>query len=140
MNLFIGTGRLCANPELSFLNTGTAVAKFTLAIDRNLSKEKKQEAESKNQPTADFIRITVWGKQAENCANYLEKGRLVAIQGRVTTGSYAKEDGSKVYTTEITATNVEFLEFKNSNSDSSSSVDYGIPEGFHPTDSDSIPF
>ena len=103
-------GRLCADPELRYLQTGTATTRFTMAVDRALSKDKKQEAEAKGQPTADFVPVTVWGKQAESCANYLAKGRMVAVSGRITTGSYEK-DGQRVYTTEVTAERVQFLEW-----------------------------
>ena len=72
MNNVVLIGRLTRDPELRYIpNSGTAVSTFTLAVDKNLSRDKKQEMEAKNQPTADFIRIVVWGKQAENCANYL---------------------------------------------------------------------
>lgn len=112
MNNFIGIGRLVRDPELRYIpNSGTATCNFTLAIDKNLSKEKKAEMESKNQPTADFIRVVVWGKLAENVANYTTKGRLVGVQGRINTGSYDDKDGKKVYTTDVVASNVEFLEF-----------------------------
>ena len=110
MNQTILIGRLCADPEMRVLQSGTATTRFTLAVDRELSKEKKQEAEQKGQPTADFVPVTVWGKQAENCANYLAKGRMVAVSGRITTGSYEK-DGKTVYTTEVTAERVQFLEW-----------------------------
>lgn len=147
MNSVVLIGRLTGDPELRYIPSGTAVSTFTLAVDKNLSREKKQEMESKNQPTADFIRIVVWGKQAENCANYLAKGRLVGVQGRIQTGSYEK-DGIRRYTTDIVASNVEFLEWgdskKSSDSSSSSSQgnDFDFPdiEGFHPTDNDDIPF
>ena len=75
-----------------------------------MSKDKKQEAEAKGNPTADFVPVTVWGKQAESCAEYLAKGRMVAVSGRITTGSYEK-DGRTVYTTEVTAERVQFLEW-----------------------------
>ena len=75
-----------------------------------MSKEKKQEAQAKGNPTADFVPVTVWGKQAESCAEYLAKGRMVAVSGRITTGSYEK-DGRTVYTTEVTAERVQFLEW-----------------------------
>ena len=110
MNQTVLIGRLTKNPELKYLQTGTANARFILAVDRGLSKEKKAEAEEKGQPTTDFIPVTVWGKLAENCANYLSKGRLVAVHGRIQTGSYEK-DGQRIYTTEVVATNVEFLEW-----------------------------
>lgn len=101
--------------------------------------------ESRNQPTADFINIQVWGKMGENCANYLAKGRLVGIQGRIQTGSYDAKDGTKRYTTEVVANQVEFLERGDNTNKSSggfndSSLDYPGIEGFHPTDNDDIPF
>lgn len=144
MNNCVLIGRLTRDPELKYLaGTGTATCNFTLAVDRGLSKEKKQEADAKNQPTADFIRIVVWGKQAENAANYLSKGRLVGIQGRIQTGSYEK-DGTRVYTTDIIASNVEFLEWATTptqqDSTNNDSFDLSGFEGFHPTDNNDIPF
>ncbi len=138
LNSVVLIGRLTRDPELRYIPvSGTAVSKFILAIDRGLSKEKKQEMESKGQPTADFIPITVWGKMAENVANYLAKGRLVAIQGRIQTGSYDK-DGTRVYTTEVVANNVEFLEWGDKKQDSN---DWGSGmDGFHPVDNEDIPF
>ena len=145
MNTVVLIGRLTRDPELRYIpNSGTAVSTFTLAVDKNLSRDKKQEAESKNQPTADFIRIVVWGKQAENCANYLAKGRLIAVNGRIQTSTYDDKEGKRVYVTDVVANNVEFLEWgdganKTDNSNQSESNFSGI-EGFHPTDNDDIPF
>lgn len=140
MNNCIIIGRITRDIELRYIPSGTATAKFNVAVDRGLSREKKQEAESKGWPTADFINVVVWGKTAENCANFLSKGKLVGVQGRIQTGSYDK-DGVKIYTTEINATNVEFLEFGDKqNNNSQPSGDFGGIEGFHPTDSDDIPF
>lgn len=142
MNNVVLIGRLVADPELRYLpGNGTPVCKFRLAVDRNLSKEKKQEAESKGWQTADFINITVWGKQGENAANYLAKGKLVAIQGRIQTGSYEAEDGTRRYTTEVVANNVQFLEW----GDKSNQQGYqqsNIPDGFMEVDNseDDIPF
>lgn len=139
-------GRLTRDPELRYIpNSGTPVSTFTLAVDKGLSREKKQEMESKNQPTADFIRIVVWGKQAENCANFLNKGKLVGIQGRIQTGSYDDKDGKRVFTTDVVANNVEFLEWgdntnKPASNTSNNSLDYPEMDGFHPTDNDDIPF
>ena len=110
MNNCVLIGRLCADPDMRVLQSGTATTRFTLAVDRSLSKDKKQEAQAKGNPTADFVPVTVWGKQAESCANYLAKGRMVAVSGRITTGSYEK-DGKTVYTTEVTAERVQFLEW-----------------------------
>ncbi len=135
MNNTVLIGRLVRDPELKYLQTGTATTTFTLAVDKGLSKEKKNEMELQNKPTADFIRIVVWGKSAENCANYLAKGRLVGVQGRINTGSYTKDDGTKVYTTDVVANQVEFLEWGDKNNND----DYDMPD-FHPVDNDSIPF
>ena len=133
-------GRLTRDPELKYIpNSGTPVATFTIAADKGLSKDKKQEMESKNQPTADFIRIVVWGKQAENCANFLVKGRLVGINGRIQTGSYDDKDGKKIFTTDVVANNVEFLEWGDKKEQGGEMSDYDM-DGFHPTDESDIPF
>lgn len=110
MNNVVLIGRLARDPELRFIpSTGMAVAKFTLAVDREMSRDKKQEATSQGKQTADFISITVFGKQAENCANYLTKGSQCAIHGRISTGSYTSQTGEKRYTTDIIADRVEFI-------------------------------
>lgn len=140
MNNVVLIGRLTRDPDLRYITgRGMAVCKFGLAVDKGLSKDKKEEMQSKGQNTADFINIVVWGKMAENAANYLIKGRLVGIQGRLQSGSYDK-DGVKVYTTDVVATNVEFLEWGDKQSNNASSTDFGGIEGFHITDSDDIPF
>ena len=111
MNSVVLIGRCVADPELKFIpGSGQAVAKFTLACDKQLSREKKAEFESQGKPTSDFPRVIVWGKQAENCAQYLAKGRMVAVQGSVQTGSYKSNSGETHYTTDILANNVQFLE------------------------------
>lgn len=137
-------GRLTNDPELRFLpGNGQAVAKFSLAVDRGLAKDKKEELKQQGKPTADFIRIVVWGKSAENCANYLAKGKQVAIQGSIETGSYTNQQGQKVYTTDIRANRVEFIEWRDKNNTSSNNGndDINIP-GFSDTDEnmDDIPF
>ena len=110
MNQAILIGRLTRDPEMRVLQSGIEMTRFTVAVDRALSKDKKQEAQQRGQPTVDFIPVVVWGKQAESCSEYLAKGKLVAVQGRYTTGSYEK-DGKTVYTTEVTAERVQFLEW-----------------------------
>lgn len=144
MNNVVLIGRLTRDPELRYIPSGTAVTRFSMAVDKGLSREKKQEMEAKNQPTADFINIVVWGKMAENCANYLQKGKLVGVNGRIQTGSYEK-DGVRRYTTDVVANQVEFLEWGDTNNsksqgDSHVDSDFGGIEGFHPTDNDDIPF
>ena len=134
MNLVMLIGRLTREPELRYIpNSGTPVATFTLAVNRELSKDKRQEAESKGQPTADFINIVVWGKQAENCANHLDKGKLVAISGRIQTRSYEAKDGTRRYVTEVVASQVEFLERKERHND------FDI-DGFESADDELLPF
>lgn len=104
MNKVVLIGRLTKDPELRFTpGTGTAVASFTLAVDRRYKKEGQQEA--------DFIPIVVWGKQAESTANYVTKGKLVGVSGRIQTRSYDAKDGNKRYVTEVVADEVQFLEW-----------------------------
>ncbi|MDO5688781.1 MAG: single-stranded DNA-binding protein [Tissierellia bacterium] len=112
MNSVVLIGRLVRDPELRYAaETGNPFGNFTIAVDRMLSRERKQENEAKGLPTADFIRILVSGKTAENCGNFLAKGRLVAVQGRIETGSYTNNQGQKVYTTDVRADRVQFLEW-----------------------------
>jgi single-strand DNA-binding protein len=138
MNNVVLIGRLTKDPELRYIASGTPVSTFTLAVDKNLSSDKKQEMESRNQPTADFIRIVVWDKMGENCANYLEKGRKVGIQGRIQSGSY-DDNGTRRYTTDVVATNVEFLDYKDTSNNSDDTSFYDI-SGFTPVDNGDIPF
>ena len=107
MNSVILIGRLTRDPELRYSGNQMAIANFSLAIDRPA----KQGEEKK----ADFPRITVFGKQAENCEKYLKKGRMVCVQGRIQTGSYQDKDGKTVYTTDVVADRVEFLEWGDKN-------------------------
>lgn len=107
-------GRLTRDPELRYTPSQTATCTFTLAVDKKMSREKRQEAVDNNRPTADFPRITVWGAQAENVSRYLSKGSQCAVIGRIQTGSYQdKETGKTVYTTDILADNIEFLSSQN---------------------------
>ena len=104
MNSVTLIGRLCRDPELSYTTTGTAICKFTLAVDRPT-----RAGEDK---TADFIRITVFNAQAENSNRYLKKGSKCAVNGRIQTGSYKDRDGKTVSTFDVVANNVEFLDSK----------------------------
>jgi len=114
MNQWVGTGRITKEIDLRYIaGSGTAVAKFSIACDKGLSKAKKEEWKQNGKPTCDYIRIIVWGAGAEFVANYADKGTLVAVKGSIETGSYEK-DGHKVYTTEVKADNyggVEILEW-----------------------------
>lgn len=103
LNRIVLIGRLTRDPELRFTSSGTAVANFTLAVDR-------QRPNSQGEREADFIRIVVWGKQGETCANYLGKGRLVAVDGRLQVRTYQGQDGQNRTAAEVIAENVRFLD------------------------------
>lgn len=114
MNKVFLIGRLVRDVDLRYTQTNKAVANFTLACDRQMTREKREEAEANSYPTADFPKVVVWGKQAENASRYLKKGSLCAIEGRIETGSYDdRETGKKVYTTTVIADRVEFLNSSN---------------------------
>lgn len=102
INRVVLVGRLTKDPELRYTPSGVAMARFTLAVNRTFKSE--------GQPDADFINIIVWRKQAENTANFLKKGSLAGIEGRIQTGSYEGQDGKRVYTTDVVADSVQFLE------------------------------
>lgn len=102
MNKVVLIGRLTKDIELKYTPNGVAVASFYLAVNRNFTN-------SQGEREADFIPIQVWRKQAENCAKYLGKGRMVAISGRIQTGSYDK-DGQRKYTWGVVADEVQFLD------------------------------
>jgi single-strand DNA-binding protein len=102
LNRAILIGRLTRDPELRYTPSGVATCTFTLAVDRPFKTNGEKEA--------DFINIVVWRQAAEACANYLRKGRLAAVDGRIQTRNYDGKDGKKVYVTEVVAENVRFLE------------------------------
>nr|DAL22709.1 MAG TPA_asm: Single strand binding protein [Caudoviricetes sp.] len=109
MNKVVLIGYLTKDPDLRYTQSGMAVCQFTLAVNKNLSKDKKEEMEAQNKPTADFPRIIVWGKMGENASRYLKKGSQCAVEGAIQTGSYEDNNGNRVYTTDIVAQHVEFL-------------------------------
>lgn len=97
-------GRLTRDPEVRYTSgSNMAVATFTIAIDRPTKVGEEKQA--------DFPRITVFGRQAETCEKYLKQGRMVAIQGRIQTGSYTNKNGDTVYTTDVVANRVEFIDW-----------------------------
>ena len=118
MNKVLLIGRLTKDPELKYTpGTGTAVTTITLAVENYNSKTQEK--------TADFIPVVLWGKQAENTAQYTLKGSQVAISGRISVRTYDAKDGTKRYVTEVVAdmfNGVQFLS-KNNNSNSNTSVE-----------------
>lgn len=103
LNRAVLTGRLTRDVDLKYTQSGTAVASFSLAVDRAF-KNKQGERE------ADFINVVMWRKQAENFANFAHKGSLVGIDGRIQTRNYENNQGQRVYVTEVVADNFSLLE------------------------------
>lgn len=103
MNKVVLIGRSTKDVELRYTQSGLAVANFTLAVDRPFSKD------------VDFIPIVIWRKQAENCAKYIGKGSLVAIDGRMQVRSYDSKEGQRRWITEVIADNVKFLNWRDNN-------------------------
>lgn len=147
MNSVVLIGRLTRDPEVRYISESQmAVASFTVAIDRPVRSGQEKKT--------DFPRVTVFGRQAENCERFLAKGRLVGVQGRIQTGSYTNKDGATVYTTDVVADRVEFLEWGDRNDRAGSGQyqsgrpsqkkaddsDMGVPEGFQAIQDDDIPF
>ena len=137
MNKVIEIGRLTKDPEVRYsngANGSTAVARYTLAVDRKFKQE--------GQPTADFINCIAFGKLGEFAEKYLHKGVKIAVTGRIQTGSYTNKDGQKVYTTDVVVEEQEFCESKsqsNSQPQPTPSNDnswMNIPDGVE----DSLPF
>ncbi|BAQ11333.1 single-stranded DNA-binding protein [Bacillus sp. OxB-1] len=118
INRIIITGRLTKAPDMKYTQSGIPVTRFTVAVNRAF---KSQDGEQQ----ADFINCVAWRKQAENVANFLNKGSLVGVDGRISTGSYEGQDGKRVFTVEVVAESVQFLEPKSNRSESPNSSQSG---------------
>lgn len=119
LNRVVIIGRLTRDPELRYTPNGTASCTFTLAVERNFKN-------SNGEREADFIPIVTWRQLAENCANYLRKGRLTAVEGRIQTRSYENNEGRRVYVTEVIADNVRFLESAKNEDRQQQNDDYSV--------------
>ncbi len=110
MNNVVLTGRLTRDPEVRYSQgqNATCIARYTLAVDR-----RQKDANGNRQ--ADFINCVAFGKSGEFAEKYLHKGTKISIRGRIQTGSYTKQDGTKVYTTDVVAEEHEFCESKAAN-------------------------
>jgi single stranded DNA-binding protein (ssb) len=138
-------GRLTADPEFRYTPQGTPVARFTLAVNRPFTNQQGERE-------ADFIDIVVWRQLAENVANYVRKGRLVAVEGRLQTRSYENKEGRRIRVVEVVGSFVEFLSSPNGgqkkdNADSSNDEAFydenflGLGPGGKPLiDEDDLPF
>lgn len=143
MNNVVIVGRLTRDVELRFVpNTGTAVANFTLAVDRDF-------ANRDGSRDTDFLDIQVWNKQAETCAQYLSKGHLVSVQGSIRTESYTDNLGNKRRAWRINANRVQFLTPKGNNGNTQTGnqpvfepnfEEQLDPNGFSAIDDDDMPF
>ncbi|EHD5083654.1 single-stranded DNA-binding protein [Listeria monocytogenes] len=117
MNRVVLVGRLTKDPELRYTPAGVAVATFTLAVNRTFTNQQGERE-------ADFINCVVWRKPAENVANFLKKGSMAGVDGRVQTRNYEDSDGKRVFVTEVVAESVQFLDPKNNNVEGTTSNNY----------------
>lgn len=145
MNKVILMGRLTKDPDLRYTSgNNTAVASFTLAVNRRVAKEGQQQA--------DFINIVAWSKTAEFCGKYFTKGLQVAVVGRIQTRTWDDNEGKRHYVTEVVADETYFADSKKSSGDTGSSMGGAAPktysetpatsgDGFYPMDDDDeLPF
>jgi len=123
MNKVVLMGRLTRDPEVRYSQgeNALAIARYTLAVDRRFKRDGEQ--------TADFINCVAWNKTADLMTQYLHKGSLIGLEGRIQTRSYDNQQGQRVYVTEVVAESVQFLEPKNTQS-GYSAQDYGMNQGF----------
>lgn len=123
MNCVQLVGRLTKDPEIKYGNNGTTIARFSVAVDRRFKSE--------GGPTADFPNVVAFSKTAEFVEKYFRKGMRIGLIGRIQTGSYEKQDGTKVYTTDVIAENVEFVESKQSSQETTQEPPVGsVGDGF----------
>lgn len=106
INNVVLVGRMTKDPELKYTQGGVAVTRFTLAVNRPFTNQQGQRE-------ADFVNCVTWRKQAENTANFLRKGSLTGIEGRIQTSNFDGKDGNRVFMTEVVADSVQFLEPRN---------------------------
>ena len=122
MNKVIIIGRLVRDPEIRYTSNGMCCASFSVAVDRRFKQD--------GQPTADFPRVVVWGKTAEFIEKYFSQGMKIALEGRIQTGSYKNKDDNTVYTTDIVAEAVEFVESKGASKSQNSELPKTDDDGF----------
>jgi single-strand DNA-binding protein len=138
LNRVILIGRLTKDPELRYTPSGVATTQFTLAVDRPFTSQGGERE-------ADFIPVVTWRQLAETCANYLRKGRLIAVEGRIQVRNYENNEGKRIFVTEVIADNVRFLESSrqdNTQTESRNNNRDPFPEDGKPIDisNDDLPF
>lgn len=112
INNVVLVGRLTKEPELRYTPSGIPMTRFTVAVNRTFSNQQGERE-------ADFIQCIAWRKQAENLANYMKKGNMIGVEGRIQTGSFEGQDGKRVYTTDVVADGIQFLEPRSNGSQTS---------------------
>ncbi|BAC15434.1 single-strand DNA-binding protein (phage-related protein) [Oceanobacillus iheyensis HTE831] len=117
LNRVVLVGRLTRDPDLRYTPNGVAVANFNIAVNRPFSNQQGNRE-------ADFINCVIWRRPAENLANYMKKGSMVGVDGRIQTRNFEGQDGKTVYVTEVVADSVQFLETKGSQGGQDSSGGY----------------
>ncbi|MGN1277423.1 MAG: single-stranded DNA-binding protein [Floccifex sp.] len=132
INRVVLVGRLTRDPELRKTPSGASVCSYTLAVSRNRSSQP-------GQPDADFINCVTWNRQAETMAQYLHKGSLIGIEGRIQTRSYDNQQGQRVYVTEVLTDSVQFLESKSAASNYQTRNTQSQVNSYSPADSFSQP-
>ena len=111
LNRVVLVGRLTRDPDLRYTPNGVAVANFKIAVNRPFSNQQGERE-------ADFINCVAWRRQAENLANYMKKGSMIGVDGRIQTRNFEGQDGKRVYITEVMAESIQFLETKGSSGQS----------------------
>nr|DAE86112.1 MAG TPA: Single strand binding protein [Caudoviricetes sp.] len=130
MNKCVLIGRLTKDPELKFLaGSGKANCRFTIAVNREYKKDE-----------TDFINCVAWGKTAETISQYMTKGRQIAVSGSIRTGSFDKQDGTKVYTTDVNVDHFEFVGGKNEGQATQGGNQQSFNDDITPVDDDMMPF
>lgn len=120
INRVVLVGRLTKDPELKYTHSGLAVTRFTLAVNRNFTNQQGQRE-------ADFVNCVAWRKQAENISNFLRKGSLAGVDGRIQTSNFDGKDGNRVFMTEVVADQVQFLEPKRNDNGPQEQSNYQQP-------------
>lgn len=120
MNTVNLIGRLTKDPELRYSPSGTPICRFTIAVNREFSNQQGERE-------ADFISCIAFNKQAENLSNFQKKGNRVGVVGRIQTGSYEGQDGKRVYTSDVVANNIEYLDYRSEQQNGQNSVPNNQP-------------
>lgn len=141
MNNVFMIGRLVKDPQVRKTQSGQSVCGFVLAVDRGLSKAKRDEAEQAGRLTADFPTCQAWGTSADLLERYCHKGSKIAIEGRLQTGSYEdRETGKTVYTTDVVVNRLEFLDSKSQSQEKVKDDDFFSEDFEEVQDDGRIPF